>query len=92
MRVNSLKADMPIRAITRGPAVVRGGLTLLPVIKLDPRCDNLAASSVATAPADGFFTQAQYRGAFGADNWAIGWTAASAFGFFVNPKTRPDSL
>ncbi|MEQ1892532.1 MAG: hypothetical protein ABL998_08335 [Planctomycetota bacterium] len=89
----SLTADMPIKLITRGAAVVKGGLTLLPVIKLDPRAANLATTSVATAPNDGFFTEAQYRGAFNSgDNWAIGWTAASAFGFFVTPKTRPGSL
>ena len=89
----SLVADMPIKLITRGSAVVKGGLTLLPVIKLDPRAANLATTSVATAPNDGFFTEAQYRGAFNSgDNWASGWTAASAFGFFVTPKTRPDSL
>jgi hypothetical protein len=36
------------------------------VIKLDPRAANLATVSVATAPADGFLTPAQYRGAFNA--------------------------
>ncbi|HKX46538.1 MAG TPA: hypothetical protein VJP77_07535 [Planctomycetota bacterium] len=75
--------DAPIRGIFRGPAVVKGGRTMLPVIGLDPRAANEATTSVGTAPADGFFTQAQYRGAFDATtNWALGWTAADAFGYF----------
>ncbi len=74
----------PIASITRGPAVVRGGRTLLPVIGLDPRAANAAVSSGAAAPNDGFFTAASYRGAFAPGNapsWLCGWTASFAFGY-----------
>ncbi|HTF88038.1 MAG TPA: hypothetical protein VK843_06480 [Planctomycetota bacterium] len=74
--------DSPIASITRGPSVVKGGKTMLPVIGLDPRPANQALTSVATAPADGFFTTAQYRGAFApGQSWLRNWTAAHAFGF-----------
>jgi hypothetical protein len=76
--------DAPIKSITRGPAVVRGGKTMLPVINLDPRPANAALTSVGMAPNDGFFTPAQYRGGFEANNsqpWTCNWTAAYAFGF-----------
>jgi hypothetical protein len=32
------------------------------------------------APDDGFFTPVAYKGAFGEDNWLVGWTAAHAYG------------
>ena len=76
-------ADAPIRSITRGPAVIKGGRTMLPVIGLDPRAANEATTSVGTAPADGFFTPAAYRGAFAPNeqSWLCGWTASFAFGY-----------
>ncbi|HPF12617.1 MAG TPA: hypothetical protein P5218_06580 [Planctomycetota bacterium] len=74
--------DSPVTTVTRGPAVVRGGKTELPVIFLDPRPANAALTSVAAAPADGFFTPSNFRGAFApGQNWLTGWTAAEAFGF-----------
>ncbi|MDZ4828668.1 MAG: hypothetical protein SGJ09_00540 [Phycisphaerae bacterium] len=78
--------DSPVVAITRGPAVVKGGLTMLPVISIDPRPANAALVSIGSAPNDGFFTPASYRGAFAAnENWLCGWTAADAFGYNVAP-------
>ncbi len=73
----------PIKDIVRGAPVSYLGLTMHPVILLDPRPANSALTSVAAAPGDGFFTSAMYRGAFapGQANWACGWTAADAFGF-----------
>jgi hypothetical protein len=64
----------------------RGTRNMLPVVQLDPRPANAAVRSVASAPNDGFFTPAGYRGAFAAGpiedvNWACEWTAASRFGF-----------
>ena len=80
-------ADEPVQTLNRGPAVVRGGKTMVPVIGLDPRPAGPAVTSVATAPADGFFTSARYRGAFDCHNWLTGWTAADAFGFVIsNPR------
>ena len=75
-------ATMPIVSITRGPARDRGGITMSPVISLDPRAAGDATTSAGSAPADGFFTPASYRGAFDATtNWLEGWTAADAFDF-----------
>jgi len=76
--------DAPVRSVVRGPAVIKGGKVMVPVIGLDPRPKNEALTSFATAPNDGFFKQAQYRGAFGpGENWLCGWTAADAFGFLL---------
>ena len=79
-------SDAPIQSITRGAPVVAPGYSVLPVISLDPRPANDALVSVGSAPNDGFFTPAQYRGAFalGAQSWLCGWTASSAFGFTTN--------
>jgi hypothetical protein len=74
-------ANSPITAITRGPAVVKGGKVMVPVTSLDPRPANDAVSSVGFAPAGGFFSSARYRGAFApGNNWLCGWTASQAFG------------
>ncbi|MFO0827654.1 MAG: hypothetical protein U0572_05840 [Phycisphaerales bacterium] len=82
----SATADEPIKQIVRGPAVVRGGLTMLPVTGLDPRPKGVAQTSVGSAPNDGFFTSAQYRGGFApGENWVCGWTAAAAYGFIIPP-------
>ena len=79
----SLDADAPIQSLVRGAAVVAPGYTVLPVASLDPRPMNAATTSVTTAPNDGFFTPAQYRGAFapGEQSWLCDWTASYAFGF-----------
>jgi hypothetical protein len=80
----------PIVSITRGPAVVKGGKTMLPVIGLDPRPANEALVSVGQAPGDGFFTPAQYRGAFApGQTWLSGWTASFAFGYTPDTSALP---
>jgi len=78
--------DAPVCAVVRGAAVVKGGKVMLPVTMLDPRPRNEATTSVGSAPSDGFFTPASYRGAFepassAAGHWLNGWTASEAFGF-----------
>ncbi len=87
-------AGSPIRQIVRGPNVSYLGLTMQPVIALDPRPAHDALASVGAAPADGFFTPAQYRGAFQPESanpnlkpvpWICGWTASDAFGFVDYP-------
>lgn len=82
----SLGTNMPIQKIVRGPNVSYSGLTMRPVILLDPRPANAALTSVATAPNDGFFTQAAYRGAFSPNKgpWIASWTAADAYGFLFS--------
>jgi len=84
----SAVADEPIVQITRAAPVVKGGTTQLRVISIDPRAKvgSPAATSVGTAPDDGFFTPAQFRGAFSTtENWLCGWSAADAYGFIVKP-------
>ena len=78
-------ADAPIVSITRGSLFTSTeGKGVLPVESIDPRPANEALTSAATAPDDGFFTQASYRGAFSAEeNWLEGWTAADAYGMIV---------
>ncbi len=93
---NVVASALPIQAIQRGTPVVRGGKTMLPVTKINPTPANDARSSVDTAPADGFFTPAQYRGAFSpnaSQNWLAGWSAADAFGFLdTTPPTGSEVL
>ena len=80
----------PVRNLQRGDVVVKGGRALIQVVGLDPRPANEALTSVAAAPDDGFFTPAQYRGAFAPERkpWISGWTAAAAFGF-LDPVLDP---
>ncbi|MFM8880127.1 MAG: hypothetical protein ACKOKG_13500, partial [Verrucomicrobiota bacterium] len=52
---------------------------------LDPRpsIGSPVFEGTMATPADGFWTPVNYKGAFDADdNWAYGWTALSAEGFF----------
>ncbi|MBN2512502.1 MAG: hypothetical protein JXB18_06150 [Sedimentisphaerales bacterium] len=79
---NIVATEMPIKDIVRVSEVqTKGGLNMVPVIYIDPRAANDAVTSISAAPADGFFTPAQYRGAFNAyDNWLEGWTAAYQYG------------
>ncbi len=84
---NVLAVNSPIVSITRGPAVNKGGFIMLPVIGLDPRPANDALTSVTSAPNDGFFTSAAYRGAFApglGSAWLCDWTASYAFGYTPN--------
>lgn len=78
-------ANAPIVSITRGSLFTSTeGKGVLPVEKIDPRPANEALTSADTAISDGFFTPAQYRGAFSAsENWLDGWTAADAYGMIV---------
>ncbi|MBI1368393.1 MAG: hypothetical protein GC162_07030 [Planctomycetes bacterium] len=81
----------PIKDIQRHAPETKGGLTELRVIGLDPRAANDAVTSFASAPADGFFTPAPFRGACSKDvNWARGWTAADAYGFFTGSANATD--
>jgi len=96
---NVLAVNSPIRKIVRAPNLTYLGLTMRRVLTLDPRPANDAVSSVAAAPADGFFTPAQYRGAFRPDvgnleirPWLCGWTAADAFGFIEPCHTAAKKL
>jgi hypothetical protein len=78
----------PIASIVRSSTAVTNGQghVVQRVTSLDPRAANAAATSVGTAPNNGFFSAVQYRGAFGVtENWLCGWTAADAYGMNVAP-------
>ena len=61
-----------------------GGISWSQDKMLDPRpaTTGPAYQNVGTVPNDGFFDQTTFRGAFGQDNWAAGWTALSVGGYF----------
>jgi hypothetical protein len=83
---NVQSTSLPIAGITRGPNQTLTGTVIAPVISLDPRAANDAASSVTEAPNNGFYTPVSYRGAFGPEeNWLCGWTAADQYGYNVAP-------
>lgn len=92
---NVYTSTLPIAAYVRNgatftPSPPDDGKTWTLVTALDPRpVSNAGKYSVKAAPADGFFTPAPYRGGFSPNNnWAEGWTAASAFGLFTNTGTN----
>jgi len=99
--VPAASASLPIQGLQRvdlsGTVSAPGGFIVFPVTQIDPRAANDAlalANAAHAAPADGFFTPVTFRGAFSKDvNWALGWTAASAYGFFntggVGSATTP---
>lgn len=79
---NAIVTSSPITSLTRGAAATpNGSNTTSPVTFIDPTPANDALTAVETAPNDGFFTPARFRGAFPrGNNWLIGWTGLSAFG------------
>ncbi|MGC9326176.1 MAG: hypothetical protein ACP5I1_00950 [Candidatus Hinthialibacter sp.] len=79
---NNVTADLPpIQELVRGDLVAKGGKQMIPVVKINPLANNDALTSAASAPADGFFESAPYRGGFdNANNWLVGWTAVHAYG------------
>ena len=84
--VTAAAGSSPIQQIVRGANVVSGTTVVQPVIGLDPRANNAAATATTSAPADGWFVPVTYRGAFGPnENWLCGWTAADAFGYVIKP-------
>jgi hypothetical protein len=96
---NNVQAvSSPITSITRAaPTLLQGGvgpLVMSRVTFLNPAPANDALVSVAAAPNDGFFTPANYRGAFppatvNGWNWLCGWTASTAYGFTPQPVAGP---
>jgi hypothetical protein len=74
-------ANMPIQSLTRGEIVTKGTLFMQPVVHINPCAANDAVLSVGSAPYDGFFTPAPFRGGFPHNyNWLAGWTAVDSYG------------
>jgi hypothetical protein len=90
--VNNVTAAVsPIQSITRGALVVRGGKNMVPVTHINPCAANNAVSSIATAPNDGFFVPAPFRGGFSSThNWLECWTAVDAYGMTDTTMNTPN--
>jgi hypothetical protein len=79
---NVIATQLPIAGITRGPTQILTGVSIQPVIGLDPRAANAALVGVVPPPPNGFYVPVTYRGAFGPnENWLCGWSAASQYGY-----------
>lgn len=77
---NNPNENMPIQALERGAPVMKGGKMMIPVTFINPCAANDAVVSANTAPRDGFFVPAQFRGAFSANhNWLAGWSAVDSY-------------
>ncbi len=61
---------------------------------LDPRpaFKGPAYQNLAPIPKDDFFEQVDYKGAFGATNWADGWTALYHYGIIADPVTPKNDV
>ncbi|HXP91558.1 MAG TPA: hypothetical protein VN931_11600 [Fibrobacteria bacterium] len=71
-----------------------GGISWTANKGLDPRPSSTgpAYQDVGTVPADGILEQTTFRGAFGQDNWAAGWTALSTGSFFSDASNTTGIL
>ena len=78
---NVTASSSPIVLVERAAPVAKGGKLMLAVTNINPCAANDAVASVETAPNDGFFTPAPFRGGFSANNnWLKGWTSVDAYG------------
>ncbi len=78
----SCASALPIRQLTRTPGAASDPD---PVDLIDPRPvvgSVLLQGLDRVPPADGFFEPAPFKGAFGSENWADGWTVLSRLGYF----------
>lgn len=79
---NVTASALPIQLLQRSAQInIQTNKAMFMVTNINPCAANDAAVSVATAPNDGFFTPAPFRGGFSANNnWLKGWTAVDAYG------------
>jgi hypothetical protein len=79
---NVTASVLPIQLLQRSAQInIQTNKAMFMVTNINPCAANDAVTSVATAPNDGFFTQAPFRGGFSANNnWLKGWTAVDAYG------------
>ena len=93
--------DTVINALTSGMTdkdvdPMLGGISRLPDGGLDPR-PNLGSPALSGAASDvnaaDFIRSTAYRGAFNnTNNWALGWTALDAHGFFGDLNTKASNV
>ncbi len=69
-----------------------GGISRTRNKGLDPRpaAGSPALTGAKTPPADGFFTETDYIGAFKNANWAKGWSAISQLGYLTDADAAGD--
>ena len=83
-RIDEVIAKILAEGNTVAPVELGGISRVAGAMSLDPRPN--ASSPALTGwvnPDDDWFDNAEYRGAFSnADNWALGWTATDALGYF----------
>ncbi len=89
-KFNTIMGSTPISGIARAGAVVKGGKVMRRVLWIDPTPVGIATDAEAVAPDDGFYDQADYRGAFSpagprGGSWIDGWTTAAQYGF-IGPE------
>lgn len=82
---NIIAASSPVVSVMRGDDNTNYfGIAINFVTNLNPCAANDAVSSAYPAPNDGFFSPAQYKGAFSPNhNWLAGWTAVDMYGMTV---------
>ena len=82
---------MPMVSLERGEPVYKGGKLMVRVIAVYPRAAKDAVGSHAAAVPDGFYTPAEYRGAFAPAGpcWLCGWTAVDRFGLLESSACEP---
>ena len=81
--MDNITADPELQGISR---TQDGGL--------DPRpaTGGVAYQDLAAYPEDGFFEAVDYKGAFGEDNWAKGWTALYSYGILGESDAAPAAV
>lgn len=80
---NTVATELPILALGRdlSPASFRTTKNVFAVTNINPCVKAGFATSARTAPANGFYTPVNYKGAFSPTfNWMAGWTLTDALG------------
>ncbi|MEO6245585.1 MAG: hypothetical protein ABIQ12_09120 [Opitutaceae bacterium] len=85
-----IKAPAQANRINTDPLL--GGISRTRNKGLDPRpmTGSPALTGAKTPPADGFFTETDYIGAFKSANWAKGWSAISQLGYLTDADAAGD--
>lgn len=88
--VDHLKAVAQANKINTDPGL--NSLVRTRTKTLDPRptAASPARSGARAAPADGFFSEVDYIGAFKNSNWAKGWSALSTLGYLTDADSAAE--
>jgi hypothetical protein len=88
---NTSFVPMALNPTNVNPLIASTSRTNLALLDPRPALGGPAFSDFATPPSDGFYQQVGYKGAFGSNNWALGWTALDANAFFNWSPYAPPS-